>query len=137
MSGTLDTLRNHKLRKPVTYLLVGGWNTLFGVGLFTLTYRWLGASVSYLVLLVVCNVLAITNAFVGYKLLVFRTRGGWLGEYARFWTVYGASTVVGIAVVALLVEVLGMNPVVANLLSTGIVIAASFLGHSRFSFARR
>ena len=137
MTGWLDRAQGHRLWQPFSYLAVGGWNTVFGLGLFWLAYRSLGTSVNYLVLLAGCNLLAITNAFVCYKLLVFRTRGNWVREYVRFWAVYGAATVAGIGLVALLVQFLGMSPVTANFLSTGVVILAGFAGHKWFSFAGR
>ncbi len=46
----------------IRYLLVGGWNTVFGMTAYAGLYRWLGNSVHYLVLLVPSNILAITNA---------------------------------------------------------------------------
>jgi putative flippase GtrA len=135
VTGPLQRLRAHRLWQPFTYLAVGGWNTLFGLGLFWLAYRSLGPTVNYLVLLAGCNLLAITNAFVCYKVLVFRTRGNWWREYIRFWAVYGVSTLIGLGIVALLVQVLGMAPVTANFLATGVVIVGGFIGHKRVSFA--
>lgn len=135
MTGALGRLQAHRLWQPFTYLAVGGWNTVFGLGLFWLAYRFLGATVNYLVLLAVCNLLAISNAFACYKLLVFRTRGNWRREYVRFWAVYGVATLAGIGIVALLVQALGMAPVTANFLATGVVIAGGFIGHKRISFA--
>jgi putative flippase GtrA len=137
MTGTLARLQGHRLWQPFTYLAVGGWNTVFGLGLFWIAYRYLGSSVNYLVLLACCNLLAITNAFVCYKFLVFRTRGNWLREYVRFWAVYGVATLVGIGIVALLVQAIGMSPVTANFLATAVVIAGGFIGHKRVSFAAR
>ncbi len=36
MSGTLARLQAHRLWQPLSYLAVGGWNTVFGLGLFWL-----------------------------------------------------------------------------------------------------
>ena len=137
MREALARVRAHRLWQPFTYLAVGGWNTAFGLGLFWVVYRLLGSTVNYLVLLAGCNLLAITNAFVCYKFLVFRTRGNWVREYARFWAVYGVSTLAGIGLVALLVQALGMSPVNANFLATGLVVVVGFAGHRWFSFASR
>ncbi|MEI6212273.1 MAG: GtrA family protein [bacterium] len=117
------------------YLLVGGWNTLFGVGVYALAYHLLHDRVHYLVLLIPCNILAITNAYVCYKLVVFRTRGNWLREYLRFYLVYGAALLMGIGGMVLLVQLLHMHPVWANILTTALTIVCSFFGHKRISFA--
>ena len=137
MTGVIGRVQGHRLWQSFAYLAVGGWNTVFGLSLFWLAYRFLGQSVNYLMLLAVCNLLAISNAFVCYKLLVFRTRGNWLREYLRFGAVYGLATLIGIGVVALLVQAVGMTPVAANFLTTGVVIVGSFVGHKTVSFAGR
>ncbi len=47
---------------------------------------------------------------------------------------YGASSLVGFGLVALLVQAAGMSPVTANFLATGVVVAAGFAGHKWISF---
>ncbi|MEO5367176.1 MAG: GtrA family protein [Magnetococcus sp. WYHC-3] len=123
-------------RQFLRYLLVGGWNTAFGVGLYALAYHMLHDRVHYLVLLIPCNIMAITNAYVCYKLVVFRTRGGWLREYLRFYIVYGGAMLLGIGLVALQVQLLHLHPVWANILTTVVTVVCSFFGHKRISFAR-
>ncbi|MFZ4396502.1 MAG: GtrA family protein [Kiritimatiellia bacterium] len=121
----------------IRYLFIGGWNTLFGVGLYTIAYYFLHARVHYLVLAIPCNILAITNAYLCYKLFVFRTRGNWLREYLRFYVVYGAAMLLGFGLLALFVETLHMHPVWANIAIAGLTIVCSFFGHQCISFAPR
>ena len=120
----------------LAYLAVGGWNTLFGIGLYALVYRLFGGRVHYLLLAVPVNVAAITNAFLCYKLFVFRTKGRWLREYLRCYLVYGSGTLAGMGLLWLFAGVFGMSPVYANTLGTAIVVVASYFGHKYFSFAR-
>ena len=117
------------------YLAVGGWNTVFGIGFYALAYLWLKDYVNYFVLLIPCNIVAITNAYLGYKLFVFRTRGNWLREYLRFYVIYGLAMVVGMGIVALAVQVFKMHPIVAQALAMVVTIVASFFGHKKISFA--
>jgi len=119
------------------YLAVGGWNTVFGIGFYALVYLWLKDDVNYFIMLIPCNIVAITNAYLCYKLFVFRTRGNWLREYLRFYVIYGLSMLVGMGLVALAVQVFKMHPIVAQALATGITIVASFFGHKNISFAVR
>jgi len=118
------------------YLAAGTWNTLFGVGLYSLCYRLWGNHVDYLLLAVPVNIAAVTNAFVCYKLFVFRTKGNWLKEYFRCYLVYGGGTLAGMGLLWLLTGCFRIQPDLANMLGTVIVITGSFFGHKYFSFRK-
>ncbi len=121
----------------LAYLVVGGWNTAFGIGLYTLGYLFLGAHIHYVLLAAIVQVMAITNAFVCYKFFVFRAKGNWLIEYLRCYLVYGVGALLGMLLLSVFVESFRMSPVIANVLSTIIVIVLSFLGHKYFSFRKK
>ena len=121
----------------LAYLATGGWNTLFGLGLYTFVYWLWGNLVHYMVLAVLVNIAAITNAFLCYKLFVFRTKGNWLKEYLKCYIVYGGGTLVGMGLLYILVSLFKLNPVFANFLSTAVVVVASYFGHKYFSFGRK
>ena len=122
-------------RKKFLYLVAGAWNTAFGYGAFAGLYL-LGRRFGwhYLVALTISNVLAILNAYLSYKLLVFRTRGRWLGELARFSMVYWVVFAANAAVLPALVRGLGWNPLAAQAVFTAVTIVASYFAHGRFSF---
>lgn len=123
----------HKLAR---YLIIGGWNTLFGLGLYTLLYETFKQDVNYLVLTIPCNILAITNAFLCYKIFVFKTKGNWWREYWRCYLVYGGSSLIGMGLMFLLVSGYGIYPVVAQFITVIISVTASYIGHRNFSFAK-
>lgn len=131
-----EKYRQHgdELRRTARYLIVGGWNTVFGVAGYALLYQWLHERVNYLVLLVPANILAITNTFVCYKLFVFRTRGNILREYLRCYVVYGGMALLGFALMFILVDGLGLNPVAAQACCVPITIALSYFSHRNYSF---
>lgn len=138
MSKLFDILRRCQQKswwQMAVYLAVGGWNTAFGVGFYVLAYLLLKDYLNYFVLLIPCNIAAITNAYLCYKIFVFRTRGNWLREYLRFYVIYGISMLVGMGLVVVAVQVFKMHPIVAQILATGITIVASFFGHKKISFA--
>jgi putative flippase GtrA len=124
-----------RLPEPVRFLLAGGWNTVFGFAVYAALYALLGTKVHYLLLLIPANVLAITNCFLAYKYLVFRTRGNGWAEYLKCWLVYGAIALLNAGMMWLLVNWAGMGPVPANGLSIIIATVASYLSHKHFSFA--
>lgn len=138
------TLQSSKSFKQfVRYILVGGFNTVFGYTLFALlnwSLRGLG-SYSYMYAAVLSNVIAITVAFLGYKWFVFRTRGNYLIEWIRCLGVYGSSMLVGLVGLATLVPILRNNlhkpaeaPYLAAAMMTVVTILFSFLGHKNISF---
>ena len=130
----------------VRYLLVGGFNTAFGYGLFALlnwSFTGLG-SYSYMYAAVLSNLIAITVAFLGYKWFVFRTRGNYLIEWIRCLGVYGSSMLISLAGLAVLVPVLrrGLHrPEQASYIAAAIMMVVtvilSFLGHKNISFREK
>jgi len=125
------------------YVLVGGFNTLFGYGVFVLlnwSFRGLGAY-SYMYAAVLSNFIAITVAFLGYKWFVFRTRGNYLREWSRCFGVYGTSSPIGLAGLPILVTILRRhlhNPAQASYIAAAILmivtVVFSFAGHKNISF---
>lgn len=120
--------------QPVRYLVVGGWNTLFGYLSFATLYYLFSPFVHYMLIMVVSTVINITNAYVFYKILVFRTRGNYLREYLRFYAVYAVPIAAGFILFPLAIEVLRMNPYVAQAGIMVLTIVVSYLGHKHISF---
>ncbi len=125
------------------YILVGGFNTAFGYGLFALLNWGLTPVMQYgyLVAMVVSNLVAITVAFLGYKWIVFRTRGNYLREWLRCMGVYGGSMAISFAGMAILMPIARrhmqhpqeVSYIVAAVL-TLVTVIVSFLGHKNISF---
>ncbi len=118
------------------YLLAGGFNTAFGYGISIALYYAFAQQLHIVIIGLIANVICITEAFLMYKFLVFRSAGSWLREYLKCFTVYGGSALIGIAGLWLLVAVIGMPFWIAQgaLMIIGIVI--SYAGHNRFTFNR-
>jgi putative flippase GtrA len=130
----------------VRYIAVGGFNTVFGYGLFALltwSFRGLG-SFNYMYAAVLANVIAISVAFLGYKWFVFRTRGNYLIEWIRCFGVYGSSALIGLAALPVLVPILRhvlrgpeQAPYIAGATLMIVTVLFSFLGHKNFSFRQK
>lgn len=123
-----------KHQQKINYLLVGGWNTVFGylafVSLYYLFNRW----VHYLILVVAAHVISITNAYVGYKIFVFKTKGNYLKEYLRFYVVYGLALMLNLVLLPLVVEIFRISPVIGQAIVMGMAVVFNYLGHKHFSF---
>lgn len=125
------------------YILVGGFNTVFGYSLFAfLNWSFTGlGSYSYMYAAVLSNFIAITVAFLGYKWFVFRTRGNYLREWVRCMAVYGSSMLIGLVGLPILVPILRhffghpeRAPYIAGALLTIVTVLFSFFGHKNVSF---
>jgi len=124
-----------KHQEKFNYLLVGIWNTIFGYSVFVALYYLFGQWAHYMFIWVVSTVLAITNAYIGFKSFVFRTKGNYLREYLRFYVVYSGSMLLNIVLLPLCVEILRIAPPAAQggIICVGAVV--NYLGHKHFSFS--
>ena len=116
------------------FVVAGVWNTIFGYGVFALLVAGFSDHVHYLFIAGLSNALAISNAYLVHKIMVFRTRGNYLKEYARYWVVYGASGVLGLGLLALFVSGLGINIFLSQAGVLAIQVAVTFTGHRSYSF---
>jgi putative flippase GtrA len=139
MRYVLEKYKQHhaEIGRITRFLLTGGWNTVFGVGIYALLYACLHKYVHYLVLLIPANILAITNAYVGYKLFVFRTRGNIWREYLRCYVVYGGAMLLGALIMFILVDGFGWNPVVSQVVCVAVTTVCSYFSHRNYSFGKR
>jgi putative flippase GtrA len=129
----------------IRYLLVGGFNTCFGYGLFVAfnyLFRDLGIYGSEIASLL-ANVIAITVAFLGYKWFVFRTRSNYLREWLRCLSVYGTSMLFSLVMLPPLTLLLrrwfGPTQTASNVAAAILIVVtviASYFGHKHFSFRR-
>ncbi|MDR3634895.1 MAG: GtrA family protein [Isosphaeraceae bacterium] len=141
----LDGLRAHptvggpvrfyfRRREQLLYLAVGGWNTVFGYGVWALLQYVLGEHLHYLVVVVLSWPFAVLNAYLGYRYIVFRSRGPVLKELPRFSLIYLATLLVNLALLPVALRVLPFNIYVIQALFTAVVVVSSYLGHKYYSF---
>ena len=97
----------------VRYIGVGIFNTLFGyisfVVVLTLLNAILPAHLLYLTVIlasILSTPLNITVAYLGYKFLVFRTKGNYLGEWLKCFAVYGTGMIPGLVALSALTRLL-------------------------------
>ena len=62
-------------REQVQYLAVGVWNTFFGYCVWALLQYGLQNDLNYLVIVVLSYPIAIANAYVCYRYIVFQSQG--------------------------------------------------------------
>jgi len=129
-------VRKYLERKPLRYLLAGGWNTIFGYATSVGLYALLADKLHITVIAAIANIFAITMSFLTYKLFVFKTSGNWLLEYGRSYIVYGGMAVFGIILIWIFVDVLKWQIWYAQALVILITVGVSYLGHKFFTFKK-
>ena len=128
------------------YLAVGIGNTVFGYGTFALFTAILTPVMpyGYLVANVLASVINITFSYFGYKLLVFKTNGGYLREWLRCLTVYIGGIVFGTLLLPVLVVLIRHStglvrsaPYLAGAMIIALNTIYAFVGHRKFTFRQR
>jgi putative flippase GtrA len=131
----LALARRH--REQLLYLVFGGWNTVFGYGVWAMLQFGLGERLPYLAIVVLSWPIAVLNAYVVYRYFVFRSRGPIARELPRFSLVYLATLLVNLAMLPVALRVLPFNIYVVQALFLAVVVVCSYLGHKYFSFGGR
>jgi putative flippase GtrA len=134
VSGSL--LRGLAASERVRFLVVGGFNTVLGFGIFVVLQTTLGDRIGYLAVLTLATAIAILAAYCGHRWITFQVRGQWLLDLARFSSVFIAVFVLNVAALPLLVEVVGVPPIPAQGAFVVVTVIASYVGHRNFSFRR-
>jgi len=141
----LESLRDHsalgppvrfyfRRREQLLYLVVGGWNTVFGYGVWALMQFLLGGYLHYLVVVVLSWPIAVLNAYLGYRYVVFRSQSSVLSELPRFSLVYLATLIVNLALLPIALKALPFNIYGIQALFTAVVVVCSYISHKYYSF---
>ena len=121
-------------REQLLYLVVGGWNTVFGYFIWAVLQFLLGSHLHYLVVVLISWPIAVLNAYLGYRYVVFRSRGSILREFPRFSLVYVVTLVVSLVLLPIALHVLPFSIYAIQALLTVLVGVCSYLSHKNFSF---
>lgn len=120
--------------EKVQYLVVGVFNTVVGYAVWAALYGLLSHRTSYATILIVAYAIAIANAYVWYRFVVFRSHASIWPELPRFSTVYLATMAVNLVVFPIAVRWLPWNAYAIQALFTLGVVAASYTAHRSISF---
>ncbi len=144
MSELINSLGEFKTRHrvKVKFVLVGIWNTIFGYGIFCLFdtfFAWLfsARSVAYMCAMVLAQILAVINAYIGHKYITFKSEAkgkAIIAEFFRFSATYVVTFCLSLALLPALVEIGHIDPKISAAIIILICMGISYLGHSRFSF---
>ncbi len=130
----------------IRYVVVGGFNTVLGYGVFAiLNWYFTGLGrYSYMYAAALGSLITISVAFLGYKWFVFKTRGNYLVEWIRCLGVYSSSVFLSLAGLPILVTLIRPHlhrPELASYIAAAammvIIVVFGFVGHKNISFRQK
>ena len=123
--------------KKIRFLVIGGLNTVVGFAVFpTLYYLMADVGFSYMVMLIISQFVCTNFSFMTNKSMVFRSGGNYLAEYFKYNTFQFVVFALNLLLLPICVEVLKINPVVAQTGITGAVVLLSYVWHSKITFVK-
>lgn len=133
---TLRPVPLARITQAHRFVVVGVINSAFGFAVFAGLQLSLGRFVHYLVVLCVAHVVAVLEAFTLQRFVVYKSRGPWLPELARFWYVTVGVTILNVPLLLLFVEVFRIPVLLAQFGTLLILGFGTFLAHRSFTFSR-
>lgn len=131
---SVNAIRAIWARQEVRFLVVGGWNTLFGYLAFIACNLCFGARLPLTVTLIISYLLSLPQAFVAQKLVVFRDVAFNWNQVHKFATANSVLFAANLLLVPATVAWSGMRPEIAQgLFIVGSTII-SYTIHSLITF---
>jgi putative flippase GtrA len=123
----------------VRFIIIGGLNTGVGYLVFVILELSFGARLGYFFSLYGSFLLSSVSAFLLHRRVTFRVTGsgGIVVDFLRFLSVYAFALIINSIALPLLVEVVDMNPLIAQAIIVAATTLVSYFGHKFFSFRRR
>ena len=121
-------------KEKIQYLITGAWNTFFGYGAFALLHYLFNDKINDYFILTISYILSITNAYIWYKLLVFKTKGNIVKEYLRFYFVYIWVYFMNIILLPVFIKLFHGNIYISQAVIVMLITAMSYMGHKKFTF---
>ncbi len=117
------------------FAIGGALNTAFGLAIFPiLLISFQSLRHHFMIALVIAQVLSLCFAFAIYKLTVFRTRSGTMGEIARFLPFYLFNYAVNFVALPVLVEFAHSDPILVQFALSLVLMVSSYFWHGRITF---
>jgi putative flippase GtrA len=115
------------------FLIVGVWNTLFGLAIFSLANVTLGRE-RYAVSLTLMFLIAVPHAHLAQRRLVWRSRAPYLPELIRFSWVFVITYVANLVLLTVAVVMLDAPTLSSQAVISVVIAIATFLIHRSWTF---
>jgi putative flippase GtrA len=119
------------------FLVIGIWNTLFGLAAFALADVTIGRTAGYVASVTLMFAVAIPQAHLAQRLWVWRSHGPYLPELFRFSWVYLVAYIVNVILLAFAVEVLHAATLPAQFVISSLIAVSTYVIHRAWTFRTR
>jgi putative flippase GtrA len=124
-----------KIPEKLRFLLVGGWNTLFSILLFSGLFLILK---NYKFSIIISHFISVFQSFIAFRYFVFHSskNGNFWHQYLKVNIIYLIYFALNFALLYVFVELLKIYPIASQIFITCILIIFSYLGNKHFTFKR-
>lgn len=119
------------------FLVIGVWNTLFGLVAFYLADATIGRMVGYVASVSLMFAVAVPQAHLSQRVLVWRSHAPYMPELLRFSWVFIVAYVVNVSLLAFCVEVLDAATLQAQIILSCLIALSTFVIHRTWTFRHR
>lgn len=134
LEPALKAMRAH--REKLLYLVVGGWNTLFTYVSFSALYYLLHGQLFSSVILFLSYALSSINGFLGFRYVVFKSKGHPVVEYLKFQLVWIPLLAINLVALPLMLAYTSLNAYVVQALFAVSFLVIGYLGNKYFTFRK-
>jgi putative flippase GtrA len=114
--------------------MVGIWNTLFGIAIFSFLLKRYESSLGYVGVLSVATPIAIIQSHFSQRIFVWKSIDNYSSELFRFGLVYFCQYAINATLLYLLVDKLKQDVLVSQILITIILVGIFFVVNKRWTF---
>lgn len=118
------------------FLLIGVWNTAFGLILFTILLSLLGQA-RYQTAFWISSAISVVQAFIMQRLVVWKSSNAMSKEFFRFATTYAVTIGLNYFLLATAVTNLDFDPLISQYLITAALVVASYFANRYWVFNSR
>lgn len=127
----------YKLPQGLRFLLVGGYNAVFGYLLFSILYYIMGNSLHYSVILLISYFIGVFNNFVVFKIFVFNTKGNWLKECISTYVSYAVLYPLNTILLFITIDLYGLSAYIGQGISVIIMPIITYFVLKIFAFSNK
>ena len=127
-------MTERSLRRPARYLVVGAWNTAFGLVLFTILYLALGSRLGYIGVLALAQAVAVIQSHATQRFFVWKSHGPYWPELLRFSLVYATTFTANLLLLAAAVDGLGFPVLPSQWTIGGALIVVTYFVQRGWTF---
>jgi len=118
------------------YLVVGGWNSFFAYGCFSILYYLVNERLAPSLIVAIAYAVASVNGYLTFRHFVFTPVRHALVEYMRYQAVYLPILAVNLVALPVALRYTSLSAYTIQALFAVFAIVASYLGNKYFAFRK-